>query len=70
MEEALDILAKSPATAKHICFQLAQYFVSDEPDPALVDHLAQIYESTDGDIRAVLQAIFESPQFWDEKNYR
>jgi len=67
-EEALDILAKSPASAHHICFQLAQYFVADEPDRALVDQLAQTFESTNGDIRAVLQAIFESPQFWDEKN--
>ena len=28
-EEALDILAKSPATARHISFKLAQYFVAD-----------------------------------------
>ena len=35
VEEALDILAQSPATAKHISFQLAQYFVADDPDPAL-----------------------------------
>ncbi len=69
VEEVLDILAKSPATAKHISFQLAQYFVADEPDPALVDQLAQEFESTNGDIRAVLQTIFESSQFWDEKNY-
>jgi len=69
VEEALDILAKSSSTAKHICFQLAQYFISDHPDPTLVDQLAQTFESTDGDIRAVLQVIFESPQFWDAKNY-
>src|SRR5207253_2223601 len=30
-EEALDILARSPATAHHIGFELAQYFVADEP---------------------------------------
>ena len=29
-EEALDILAKSPATAHHIAFELAQYFVADD----------------------------------------
>lgn len=68
VEEALDILAKSPATAKHISYQLAQYFVADDPDPALVEQLAQKFEETDGDIRAVLQTIFDSPQFWDEKN--
>ena len=26
-------------------------------------------KQTGGDIRAVLQILFESPQFWDEKNY-
>jgi len=69
VEEALDILARSPATARHISFQLAQYFVADDPDPALVGQLAQKFEETDGDIRAVLQVLFDSPQFWDEKNY-
>jgi len=69
VEEALDILAKSPATAKHIAFQLAQYFVADEPDPVLVDILAQKFEDSGGDIRIVLQTLFKSPQFWDEKNY-
>ena len=34
-EEALDILAHSPATAHHIAFELAQYFVADEPPPEL-----------------------------------
>jgi len=68
VEEALDILVKSPATAHHICYQLAQYFVADEPDPILVNLLAQKFEDTDGDIQAVLQTIFDSSQFWDEKN--
>ena len=69
VEEALDILAKSTETARHISFQLAQYFVADNPDPVLVDQLADTFESTDGDIRAVLQTLFASSQFWDEKNY-
>ena len=38
---ALDMLAASPATAHHIAFELAQYFVADKPPPALVDRLAQ-----------------------------
>ena len=40
-EEALDILAKSPATARHISFKLAQYFVADEPPPPLVERLGR-----------------------------
>ena len=40
-EFALDVLARHPATARHIAFKLARRFVADEPSPALVDRLAQ-----------------------------
>ena len=68
-EEALDILARSPATARHIAFLLAQYFVADAPPRPLVDRLANRFLETDGDIRSVLDALFHSPEFWDEKAY-
>src|ERR1700751_3207581 len=53
-EEALDILAHSPATAHHIAFELAQYFVADEPPTELVERLAGRFLETDGNIREVL----------------
>ena len=62
-EEALDILAQSPATARHIAFELAQYFVADTPPPALVDRLAARFLATGGDIREVLRTLFASPEF-------
>jgi uncharacterized protein (DUF1800 family) len=62
-EEALTILAQSPATARHISFELAQYFVADQPPPALVDRLTARFVASDGDIRAVLQSLFASPEF-------
>jgi len=64
-EEALDILAKSPATARHIAFELAQYFVADEPPTRLVDQLAARFLATDGNIREVLSALFVSREFWE-----
>ncbi len=69
VEQALDILSRSPATAHHISYQLVQFFVSDEPDPALVEQLSKRFLETDGDIRAVLDSLFHSEQFWDPKNY-
>src|SRR3989440_11185006 len=63
-EDVLDILAKSPATAHFISFKLARRFVSDSPSKALVDHAAQVYMKTDGDIREVLRAIITSPEFF------
>jgi len=64
-EWALDVLASHPATARHIAFELAQYFVADQPPAALVDHLAKRFLDTDGDIRAVLSALFDSTEFRD-----
>jgi uncharacterized protein (DUF1800 family) len=67
-EIALDMLARSPKTAHHLAFQLAQYFVADQPDPALVDQLAKRYLETDGNIRAVMKTLLTSPQFRDPSN--
>ena len=63
-EEALDILAKSPATARHIAFELAQYFVADVPPTPLVEQLAARFLATDGNIREVLSTLFVSREFW------
>ena len=68
-ETALDILARRPATAKHLSFQLAQYFVADNPAPALVKRMARRYLETDGNIRDVLQTLFFSDEFWDSQYY-
>ncbi len=63
-ERALDMLARSPVTARHVSYELAQYFVSDKPDPVLVNTLARRFLDSNGDIRAVLTTLFHSRQFW------
>ncbi|HVS60652.1 MAG TPA: DUF1800 domain-containing protein, partial [Gemmatimonadaceae bacterium] len=68
-EDVLDILAKSPTTARFISFKLARRFVSDSPSKALVDHAAQVYLTTDGDIREVLRAIIMSPEFFSQQAF-
>jgi len=62
-ERALDLLAKNPATAHHIAFELAQYFVADAPPPALVDAVAATFMKTDGDLRAVVKTLLTRPEF-------
>ena len=66
-EFALDMLARHPATAKHIAFKLARRFVADEPSPELVSQIAQRFIDTDGDLRAAMQAIVDSPEFHDAR---
>ncbi|MEM8504611.1 MAG: DUF1800 domain-containing protein [Cyanobacteria bacterium P01_D01_bin.1] len=69
-EKALDILASHPATARHISYKLAQYFVADAPPEALVNRLAERFLSSDGDIRAVLTMLFDSDEFWSLNHYQ
>ncbi|MBV8360555.1 MAG: DUF1800 domain-containing protein [Deltaproteobacteria bacterium] len=68
-ESALDILARSPATAHHLSYQLAQYFVADNPPSELVQRMARRYLVTDGNLRDVLQTLFFSSEFWDRRYY-
>ena len=63
-EAVLDLLAAHRATARHIATKIAVRFVSDHPPPALVDRLTDVYLKTGGDIRRLVAAIAESPEFW------
>ncbi len=68
--DALAMLANDPHTARHISFELARHFVSDDPPPALVDRMTKEYEASGGDIRNVLRTMIYSPEFWSRKAYR
>jgi uncharacterized protein (DUF1800 family) len=63
VEEALDLIARSPATASHVSSELAVYFVADDPPPALVQRMAATFQHSDGDIADVLSTLFHSPEF-------
>jgi uncharacterized protein (DUF1800 family) len=63
IDEALDLLARAPATAHFISHKLAVYFVSDTPSPQLVDKMATTFRQSDGDIAAVLKTMFTAPEF-------
>lgn len=62
--EALQDLAVHPATARHIAGKLAVHFTGDDPDPALVDHVAARFAETGGDLMAVTEALLEHPASW------
>ena len=63
IEQALDILAREPATAHHVSLRLATYFVGDDPPAALVDRMARTFRRTDGAIAEVLRTLLAAPEF-------
>jgi uncharacterized protein (DUF1800 family) len=69
-EQVIELLARHPSTAKFISTKLARRFVSDTPPQSLVTRMAKTFESSDGDIRAVLKTMIYSPEFWSREAYR
>ncbi len=63
--ELIRMLARHPSTARHVATQLATRFVADEPPAALVDHLADVFLATEGDLREVTRALFTSDELYD-----
>lgn len=59
----LDMLASHPSTAQFISRKLVTRFVSDSPSPEAVNSLAQVFTESDGDIRQLLRALFQSDSF-------
>jgi len=63
-EAALADIARHPATAKFIATKLARHFVSDDPPPALVARLQDVFRRTDGDLKAMSTALVDSDEAW------
>jgi len=60
----LKALARNPATIHNVSRKLCARFVADDPPDGCVDAAAAAWARSNGDIRAVLRAIFTSPDFW------
>src|SRR5712691_7084677 len=60
----LKFLAMQHATMHHVSAKLCARFVADELPDGCVDAAVAAWQKTRGDIRAVLRAIFTSPDFW------
>ena len=63
-ERLLAVLANHPATMQHVSGKLCTRFVSDRPTSGCVAAAVAAWSRTGGDMRAVLRAIFASPDFW------
>lgn len=69
-ETVIRILATHPSTAKFISTKLARKFVSDNPPQSLIDKMAKTFQQTEGDIRQVLLAMFNSKEFWAPESFQ
>jgi uncharacterized protein (DUF1800 family) len=69
-EDVLDIISRSPATARFIATKLARRFVADDPPQSLINDAAAVFLKTDGDIREVVRTIVTSNEFYSQQAFR
>jgi uncharacterized protein (DUF1800 family) len=63
-EAALADLARHPSTATCIATKFARHFVADDPPPALVTRLSDVFSQSGGDLKALAMALVDSDQAW------
>ena len=68
--DVVAIVTARPETAEFIAGKLWRHFAGDQPEPAAVARVAAAYRDSGGDVRAMLRAIFEAPEFYTERAYR
>jgi uncharacterized protein (DUF1800 family) len=74
IQDGLDLinaLAIRPETARRMAAKMWTFFVSEvtAPDPDFIDAISQVYLLNDTNMKAVVRAVFYSPQFMDEANF-
>jgi uncharacterized protein (DUF1800 family) len=63
-EAALADIARHPATAKFIATKFARHFVADDPPPALVARLQDVFSKSDGSLKALAMALLDADEAW------
>ncbi|MBN3848972.1 DUF1800 domain-containing protein [Paraburkholderia sp. Ac-20342] len=67
-DQVLDILLAQPETATFVTTKLWREFVSDTPDPALIEPIAVQFRASRYDIKVALRGLFLSDAFWSDDN--
>jgi uncharacterized protein (DUF1800 family) len=65
--DVVNILFAQPACATFLARKLWTYFAYEEPEPELVDGLAEVFRAGNYQLKPLLRAIFSSSAFFSER---
>ena len=64
----LDLILKRPETSEFIVTKLWREFVSPDPDPQAIKHLAKVFRDAHYDIKPLMRAMLTSDAFYAPQN--
>ncbi len=67
-EDIIEILLEQKQTARFICTKLYKYLVNEIPDPSHVNAMADVFYNVKYEIKPLLEFVFTSDWFYDDKN--
>jgi len=68
-EDIINILLKHPRTAETIAKKMWHEFINiSNPDPRIINHWAATFRNSGYDIKTLLTQVFNSNEFWHQKN--
>lgn len=68
--DVINIIFQQRVAAEFIAKKLFQFLVHPNPSPALVRELGDLFRASGYDIRVLVKAIFEHPEFFSDRAYR
>ena len=69
-DAVIDLILQKPACAKLIAKKLWEFFACQDPEPEVVNRLAEVIRLCDYEMRPVLMKIFASEEFYAERAVR
>jgi uncharacterized protein (DUF1800 family) len=69
-QAVLDRILQQSATAPYVVNRILQHFAINQPSSDYVNRLAGTFKSSKWDVKALVKAIFTSPEFVSDKAYR
>lgn len=66
-EQVLEILVQQPQTPRYIVKKMWEWFAYPNPEDSIIERLASKFASSGQDIKVLVRAIMESPEFYSEK---
>jgi uncharacterized protein (DUF1800 family) len=68
-DDVIDAILAHPAAAPFLAGKLFRFFAYDDPAPAVVDRLGDVFRDSGYDLRALVGAILRAPEFRSEHAY-